>query len=444
MICAFRFVRSRRSIWLIAAAILLGVTQADAVILYRTGDPTANTTAPTGALANSGWQYEGTFGDYLGTAIAPHFFITAQHIGTASDTFVFHGANYTIVRSYDDSATDLRLYEVAETLPTYAPLYSGNSEVGLHMVVIGRGKQRGAQVMVNGQLRGWQWGSSDHVQRWGENTVAAIRQLSPGGEMVYALFDSNGLPNEAHLANGDSGGAVFVDDGGVWKLAGINYDVDYLYTQPNGQGILFAAIFDERGLYDENRNLVTGNSPVPSGFYASRIAPRVGWIDGIIEPRLINISARAAIGSGERVAIAGFIINGNPGQTQRVLIRGLGPSLQVNGLPVAGRLQDPALYLHDASGATISSNDNWQQSAQAAEIQSSGLAPSDSREAALIATLPSGNYTAVLTGGAGGSGIALVEVYDADTIGHARLGQSFRPGQCRDRRRRPHRRGHRA
>jgi hypothetical protein len=412
---------ARTRVFLVAAAALLSVAAiAEGIILYRTGDPAANTTAPVGALVGSGWQYQGTFGSYLGTAIAPLYFITAQHVGT-SDKFVFQGAQYTIVNSFDDPETDLRICEVAEPLPIYAPLYTGLSEVGKHLIVIGRGKQRGASIVAGGKLRGWYWGATDEVQRWGENVVAAIKEIPGAGEMVYALFDKPGLPNEAHLANGDSAGAVFVNDGGTWKLAGINYDVDYVYTGPNGAGILFAALFDERSFYGPNRLPVTGNAPVPSGFYASRISSRIGWIASIIEPRLANISARATVGIGDQVSIAGFIIKGNPGQSRRVIIRGLGPSLQVNGVPVAGRLVNPLLELHNGTGALVSLNDNWRAGAQANAIQSVGFAPSDEREAALFATLPVGEYTAILRGAGGSTGIGLIEVYDADGIGNARL-----------------------
>ena len=110
---------------LFAVAGLFFVRPVDGIILYRTGDPTANTTAPTGTLANSGWQYEGIFGDYLGTPIAPHFFITAQHIGQNSDKLVYRGANYTIVKSFDDPGTDLRIFQVAQTFSLFAPLYTG-------------------------------------------------------------------------------------------------------------------------------------------------------------------------------------------------------------------------------------------------------------------------------------------------------------------------------
>lgn len=400
---------------LIVLALLSFSAVANGVLLFRTGDPTANTTEPTGALAGSGWQYEGTFGIYLGTAIAPHYFVTAKHLGNGPTQFLYHGVNYTIVRSFADPGADLLIFEVAGTLPLYAPLYSRSDEIGKHLVVIGRGTQRGPARIVNGQLRGWEWGAGDSIQRWGENEVASIV-----GATLYALFDQAGLPQEAHISSGDSGGAVFLNEGGVWKLAGINSDVDRFASGPDGGGPYNAALFDERGSYRSDGTLVTGDAPVPSGFYAARISSRIGWINSIIgntDPGLANISARVTVGTGDRVCIGGFIIQG---QFKRVGIRGLGPSVQVGGVPVPGTIADPLLELHDATGAVIFFNDNWRTS-QAAEIQNSGLAPGSDREAALIATLPAGDYTAVLRDTNGSTGIGLIEVYDLDPLGNSQL-----------------------
>ncbi|MDQ6625647.1 MAG: hypothetical protein M3Y69_05830 [Verrucomicrobiota bacterium] len=400
---------------ILGAAVVLASSQlrtADAIILFRTGDPTANTAAPTGALANSGWQFEGTFGDYLGTPIAPHFFITAQHIGGAAK-FLFRGISYTPIRSYDDPASDLRLWEVSETFPVYAPLYSSSREVGGHIVVFGRGTQRGAARVVNGHLVGWTFGASDTVERWGENQVAQI-VIRDGQETLYALFDETGLPNECHLSGGDSSGGVFIDDGGIWKLAGLNYDVDSFSSGSDAGGPFNAAMFDERGSYTATGSLVTGGAAVPSGFYASRISSRLGWITSIISPRFANISARVSVKTGDAVSIGGFIIRGGAGATKRVLIRGLGPSLEANGLPVAGRLGNPLLELHAADGNTIATNDDWRADPGAAALQGTGLAPADDKEAALLMTLATGNYTAVLRGVNGESGTGLIEVYDLD------------------------------
>jgi hypothetical protein len=123
--------------------------------------------------------------------------------------------------------------------------------------------------------------------------------------------------------------------------------------------------------------------------------------------QLLNISSRTNVLTGNNVAIAGFIVFGSA--PKKVIVRGLGPSLSGSG--VSGSLQNPTLELHDASGATLATNNNWQDS-QAVEIQQSGFAPSDDRESAIVATLEPGAYTTVLAGESNTTGIGLVEVYD--------------------------------
>ena len=92
-----------------------------------------------------------------------------------------------------------------------------------------------------------------------------------------------------------------------------------------------------------------------------------------------------------------------------MLLRAIGPSY--TGLP--GVLADPVLELHGPAGFTTVINNNWQDdSAQAALIQASGLAPTNSLEAAIDATLNPGAYTGVVRGNGNTSGIGLVEVYD--------------------------------
>jgi hypothetical protein len=77
-------------------------------------------------------------------------------------------------------------------------------------------------------------------------------------------------------------------------------------------------------------------------------------------------------------------------------------------------MMDPTLELHDANGALMTSNDNWKDSPERAQIEASGLAPTDDRESAILRTLGPGAYTGVLTGKDNTTGIALVEVYDLD------------------------------
>jgi len=292
--CIYRLARCqlRRPLAVVATFLTISLECAHGVILLRTADPSANTTAPSHDTAGSGWNYEGQFGAFLGTPIAQHFFLTAKHIGQAGSVFVFEGTNYTLVTHYYDPFSDLSIWKVVETLATFAPLYTNNDEKDLRLVVIGRGTQRGSGVFIGADLRGWNWGASDGVQRWGENIVTDIVNFSSGpDDAVYATFDQNGLPNESHLSVGDSGGAVFIQDGAEWKLAGINYSVDGpFYMDAFGNGGFDGALFDARNFYysdggnPPNYIQITGPATVPSGFYATRVSSKLAWIYSIIDP----------------------------------------------------------------------------------------------------------------------------------------------------------------
>ncbi|PYJ86168.1 MAG: hypothetical protein DME70_08550, partial [Verrucomicrobia bacterium] len=130
-------------------------------------------------------------------------------------------------------------------------------------------------------------------------------------------------------------------------------------------------------------------------------------IDGATN--LVNVSTRGLVQHGDDVMIGGFIAAGGNGPTAFVL-RALGPSLSSSG--VANPLADPLMELHDPNGNTLLTNDNWQESeGQKADINAAGLAPSDPKESAMLMMLPPGAYTAVVRGNGGGTGIALVEIY---------------------------------
>jgi hypothetical protein len=104
------------------------------------------------------------------------------------------------------------------------------------------------------------------------------------------------------------------------------------------------------------------------------------------------------------------------------MVRAIGPSMKINGTPVAGRLQDPYLELHDSNGGLIINND-W-RSDQQDEIIQTGLAPTDNRESAIVKRLPSGNYTAIIRAADGTPtpGIGLVELYDLGANDPGELG----------------------
>jgi len=132
--------------------------------------------------------------------------------------------------------------------------------------------------------------------------------------------------------------------------------------------------------------------------------------------RLGNISTRGFVQTDNNVMIGGFIVQGT--QPKRVIVRAIGPELTPFGVPDV--LADPTLDLHNGPGALIASNNNWQTTIiggiittdQVSAIQNSGHAPTQPSESAIIATLPPGNYTAIVRGVNNSTGNALVEVYD--------------------------------
>lgn len=121
---------------------------------------------------------------------------------------------------------------------------------------------------------------------------------------------------------------------------------------------------------------------------------------------LSNISTRGEVASAADPIIGGFIIDGT--DSARVLVRALGPSLGALGVP--GSLTDPTLELRNSDGSLIFANDNW-RSDQEAQILATTIPPNDDREAAIVATLTPGSYTAIVRDSGAGSGVALVEVY---------------------------------
>ena len=129
--------------------------------------------------------------------------------------------------------------------------------------------------------------------------------------------------------------------------------------------------------------------------------------------KLGNISTRAFVSTGNDIVIAGFILGSHSGN-DRIIVRGLGPSLTAAGVPNA--LANPTLELRDRNGTLLIANNNWQDNpVQGAEITAAGLAPTNQLESAIAATLPPGAYTALLAGLNNGTGIGLVEVYDRGT-----------------------------
>jgi hypothetical protein len=132
--------------------------------------------------------------------------------------------------------------------------------------------------------------------------------------------------------------------------------------------------------------------------------------------RLLNISTRLRVLTGDNALIGGFIVTGNA--PKKVIVRAIGPSLTNLGIP--GALVDPVLELHGGGGFSTITNNNWRDT-QETEIQATGIAPSEDLESAIVAMLPPGAYTAIVRGSNSGTGVGLIDAYDLNATANSQL-----------------------
>ncbi|MFN2508890.1 MAG: aryl-sulfate sulfotransferase [Chthoniobacterales bacterium] len=284
----------------------------------------------------------------------------------------------------------LRKYALAVTPVGFAP-------IGQHSVSIAR--DGNLLLMDNGQ-------QSHH-------------QFPPGDNRSYSAARKYELDLEAKVAtqvwdfsNDQSVRAPYCSS--VYEDAPNNYVVDYA----NVRG--FARIL---GLTPAGEKVFEYAYPTVACTDGYRSLP-IHWENLAFPPpsdaRLANISGRSLIATNDSVGIAGFIISGPV--AKKVVLRGRGPSLQVDGQPLPGRLMNPRLELHNSNNQTLQSNDDYKNGPDAAEITQVGLAPSDDNEAAILAELPPGGYTAVVRGANDTTGIGLAEVFDVEPASPSQLG----------------------
>lgn len=279
--------------------------------------------------------------------------------------------------------------------------------------------------------------SSDNVTVAASNVAALVEELARAGARSFLVAnipplglvplykDDAATATALNLAAGEYRSELNADlDGAITTLAaeGITialyrldaYGLLYRFaTNPADYG--FANISDsaQGAAVDPDTYLFWDDlHPTTAGHYQLAVAANA-LLEGTALPPApaLNLSTRLNVGTGDNVLIAGFIISGT--DAKEVIVRGLGPSLTVNGVPLANRLADPVLNLY--AGATLLlSNDNWKDS-QESEIVATGIPPTDDLESAIVTTLAPGSYTAILSGNSGGTGNGLVEIYDLDT-----------------------------
>jgi sugar lactone lactonase YvrE len=236
-----------------------------------------------------------------------------------------------------------------------------------------------------------------------------IIQITPTG--TKTTF-ATGLDFPAGLAF-NSAGSLFAADSGSGNIFQFAPDGTRT-TFATGLGRPYGLVFEDSG------NLIVADNEegatlrfTPTGTRSTIFASDFNTPQYVaIEPaprQLLNISTRGFVEGGEHNLIAGFIIGGNAPVGRAVAIRAIGPSLSTAGIP--DPLADPFLEIRDSSGTLLGSNDDWED-APAVQLITIGLRPTNEKEAALKLNLPGGTYTAIVSSANGGTGVAVVEVYD--------------------------------
>jgi hypothetical protein len=198
----------------------------------------------------------------------------------------------------------------------------------------------------------------------------------------------------------------------------LSWNTETFAQNQNANALRFATLYNFR--FDSDRPPQAANATI--GFFKTGTPMTVGIqgpspdaCTGTPTPtptptpaaQALNLSTRMRVQTGDNVGIGGFIITGTA--PKHVLLRAIGPSLTGSGVPNV--LADPVLELHGPGAFVTITNNNWRDT-QEAEIQATGIPPTNDLESAIVATLNPGAYTAIVRGNGNTSGVALVEVYD--------------------------------
>lgn len=268
---------------------------ARAVIIY--GPPGRDTSAPGDPALATRWSQVGDWGGFLGTPIAANFFLTAKHVGgTVGGSITFlDGTSYQTVARFDDPASDLSLWQISGSFDPakIVPLYTDSTvAANAPMVIFGRGTARGDAVFGDAfgggtEQKGWLWGAGDGGRSWGTNSLDAVVAIPGAGLQLVFSFSADQGPTEGTLSVGDSAGPVFIQQGGIWSLAGINYAVEGPYNTTDSGSGFFAALYDVGGLYaTDGAGGWTYDAPQstaqPSYAFSTSTTARLGWIDGTV------------------------------------------------------------------------------------------------------------------------------------------------------------------
>lgn len=248
--------------------------------------------------------------------------------------------------------------------------------------------------------------------------VSTRAQIATGDNVMIGGFIVTGATPKRLLFRGLGPSLGLSGVGGTLKDPLLQlFDSNGILVESNDNFGVPTSVTSELLPLDPSESILT--ALLPEGSYTA-VLSGVGGAGGVglfelydtdpASARVSNISTRGQVGTDSDVMIGGFIIGGT--DPTSVIVRAIGPSLSPLG--VAGALQNPFLEVHDSNGNTLFSNNDWRSDQEQAIIDT-GVAPSDNRESAIVATLTPGNYTAVVSGAGGTTGVALVEVYDLES-----------------------------
>jgi hypothetical protein len=288
-----------------AAVLAAAVLPARAIVVYSEVGGTPTATQNTTAAPNGVGTFVGSYNNAGAVLVAPDVILTTLHVADPTNTaqFVLNGHGYSTDFSEQIGNSQLVLMHLtSSTGSSGVPLYTSNPHTAQSALLVGYGGAAGAAYNGNSATpHGWDWSFPTTTQNWGATTTAANPFADALGN-TYLGFAFQAVNGSSIYTSGDSGGGLFVDDGGTWKLAGIAYSVDAYYLNstdnPNDPANVVKALYDVPGaqvfIPDDSNNLVQATGPQLG--YASQIAPsaaaltsEINRISTVPEPTTLSV-----------------------------------------------------------------------------------------------------------------------------------------------------------
>jgi hypothetical protein len=288
----------------ILAVLMLFVTaRTEALVYCITNAVDYHQQAPTGTLAQSGWQqtvkvdaHYAPLGksNFLGTVIHSNALLSAAHLQPyemgPGDTFILEGV-HTLTSKVATNGSDLAIHFFTPPITNKDNIALINIEPELDtnalVVYQGTGAERGTMVTAGALTNGWLWSGTNWWNcKWGTRRWGINQTFGATDDGLYALaaFDNNGDPDECMLSIGDSGGPGFIKTGSGWKVAMVNYSVHPgTFTLSTNPVVSFnASLYDCAGLYYQGNSgwqwVPPEDSPAPCLLICSRTSQRITWL----------------------------------------------------------------------------------------------------------------------------------------------------------------------